>query len=275
MNYFMSDIHGASEAYFSLKDKINFKNNDDLFILGDILDGNKKNPEAGIEILQDIMENDNIHLVLGDHEYAHIMNFISKESDEDMNEWEDYVINSSLKGGPFLEYFYSHLSQKEREKYMSFLVSCEMTGLIKIGKRYFYLVHGSPAVFRNNEICDWQKNVCTTPIVLDYNYSFAIKNDPNIQIPKEMNRLNTFIISGHIPAKYYLENNDILFHKIYGNNRQLSNETPLTQRIILSNNKMLLDCGCKEDSLGKIKNGWISTLACVAIDAAGFYTEYY
>ena len=37
MNYFMTDIHGASKAYFEMIDRLNIKNNDELYILGDIL----------------------------------------------------------------------------------------------------------------------------------------------------------------------------------------------------------------------------------------------
>ena len=46
MNYFMADIHGASKAYFEMIDKLNIKNNDELYILGDIFDGNSQNPKA-------------------------------------------------------------------------------------------------------------------------------------------------------------------------------------------------------------------------------------
>ena len=47
------------------------------------------------------------------------------------------------------------------------------------------------------------------------------------------------------------------------------------QRIILENHKMLINCGCSEDALQEgVKDGWAPDLACVAIDAAGFFTEY-
>ena len=79
MNYFMTDIHGASKAYFEMIDKLNIKNNDELYILGDIFDGNSQNSKACIDILADIMAHENYHLILGDHEYVHIMDEMSKQ----------------------------------------------------------------------------------------------------------------------------------------------------------------------------------------------------
>lgn len=54
-------------------DRLNIKNNDELYILGDIFDGNSQNPKACIDILADIMAHENYHLILGDHEYVHII----------------------------------------------------------------------------------------------------------------------------------------------------------------------------------------------------------
>ena len=64
MHYVMSDIHGCYEEFIEMLELINFKNEDDLYILGDILDRGE-NP---IKILQYIKNKSNIHMLLGNHE---------------------------------------------------------------------------------------------------------------------------------------------------------------------------------------------------------------
>ena len=51
MIYAMSDLHGCYDKYIKMLEKINFNNNDTLYILGDIVDRG----DGGIKILQDII----------------------------------------------------------------------------------------------------------------------------------------------------------------------------------------------------------------------------
>lgn len=64
MVYITSDIHGHSDCYNRLLEKINLTENDCLIILGDVVDRG----ENGIEILLDIMKRENVFLLLGNHE---------------------------------------------------------------------------------------------------------------------------------------------------------------------------------------------------------------
>ena len=50
MIYAMSDLHGCYDKYIKMLEKINFSNNDTLYVLGDIVDRGAD----GIKILQDI-----------------------------------------------------------------------------------------------------------------------------------------------------------------------------------------------------------------------------
>ena len=52
MIYAMSDLHGCYDKYIKMLEKINFSNDDTLYILGDIVDRGAD----GIKILQDIMQ---------------------------------------------------------------------------------------------------------------------------------------------------------------------------------------------------------------------------
>ena len=70
--YVCSDIHGRYDRFLALLDKIDFKDTDELYILGDVIDRN----DGGIEILKYIMEKENIHLLMGNHEIM-MLNYLN------------------------------------------------------------------------------------------------------------------------------------------------------------------------------------------------------
>ena len=65
MTYCVSDIHGNYEGYLKLLEKINLRDIDTLYVLGDVIDRGK----GGIKILQDMMMRFNVIPILGNHEY--------------------------------------------------------------------------------------------------------------------------------------------------------------------------------------------------------------
>ena len=69
MNYVISDIHGHYDKYLQMLKKINFQEEDNLYVLGDVLD---RGPD-GIKILQDMMMRLNVIPILGNHEYMALM----------------------------------------------------------------------------------------------------------------------------------------------------------------------------------------------------------
>lgn len=62
--YVMSDLHGRCDLYRQMLKTIGFSERDELYILGDAIDRG----EDGIDLLLDLMERPNVHLLLGDHE---------------------------------------------------------------------------------------------------------------------------------------------------------------------------------------------------------------
>lgn len=69
MIYICSDIHGLYDRYKKLLDTIDLKENDRLYILGDVID---RGPD-GIQILQDMMKRPNIIPFMGNHEHMMLM----------------------------------------------------------------------------------------------------------------------------------------------------------------------------------------------------------
>lgn len=62
--YVMSDLHGCYDKFRAMLDKINFTNEDELYILGDIFDRGDK----ALEILDYVVGHRNIYLLKGNHE---------------------------------------------------------------------------------------------------------------------------------------------------------------------------------------------------------------
>ena len=66
MRYIVSDIHGCYAQYLALLEKIHFSDEDELFVLGDVVD---RGPEP-IKVLQDMMKRPNVIFILGNHDFV-------------------------------------------------------------------------------------------------------------------------------------------------------------------------------------------------------------
>lgn len=77
MIYVMSDLHGEYALYQQMLEKIQFSEDDLLYVLGDVLDRGKE----PIKILLDMMERSNVVFLAGNHERMALdcMNFLMRE----------------------------------------------------------------------------------------------------------------------------------------------------------------------------------------------------
>ena len=69
MTYVMSDLHGQYGKYLKMLEKIELKDSDDLYILGDIVD---RGP-GSVEILKDMSMRDNVFPILGNHDMTAVI----------------------------------------------------------------------------------------------------------------------------------------------------------------------------------------------------------
>lgn len=83
MRYCISDIHGEYDLFIRLLNKINFNKNDTLYILGDIIDKGEK----AFDLLKYIFEQDNIKVILGNHEYE-LLKYYENISDKNYSKSE-------------------------------------------------------------------------------------------------------------------------------------------------------------------------------------------
>ena len=91
--YIVSDIHGCYDQYQELLYKLGFSADDELFILGDVLD---RGPEP-IKVLLDLMNRENVTFVMGNHDATALMVLrqLAKEiTDDSINAITPEVLNA-------------------------------------------------------------------------------------------------------------------------------------------------------------------------------------
>lgn len=258
MYYFMSNIHGNYSGYKKMKEKIGFRDQDHLYVIGNIFDGNTQYPEDCIKILDDIIYTHNIELILGDHEFYYIMYYISG-SQFTKKQYEQKIQLLEPSGRSLFDYLNNSISKENREDiFLKLIRECELSQIIKIGKRYFYLVNGSPVFkeeYKNDE--QWQEMLASEPIKLSKDYREEIFSDTNIkEYSSDLKNAEIIIISGNSVMEMYGSTPSIVSEQMIGKYKWY-------QRIIYKNNKIILNCGCRAD---KYYPELIATLACLCID---------
>lgn len=264
MVYLTSDLHGAYQAYLKCKELVDFSNNDELYILGDILDGNTARPGNCFKILEDVMQHDNIHLILGDREYYHVAYHYSQDEF-----FQNQLRDGRMEENALLQYISSHLSKQQKDRYFQYLGDQEVSALVEQNGIYFYLVHGAPCVYEGND-GDWEFDQVSSLVDFDSDYMEAIRTDPIITCPSDMTEKNTYVVCGHVPSRYVYDSIPTLKLATYGEETRGA----LKQRIIRKSHRILLDCGCSGDVLGRTQENWKANCAFVGIDKDRLLVQY-
>lgn len=145
MKYVVSDIHGMYEQYDKMLKLINFSDEDELYIIGDVIDRG----EGGIRILRDIMKHPNMHMLLGNHELMALEALDAPlwSKPRYMSLWAIHncgqVTYSNLLKLPKAEY----------KKVIEYMHNLPTSMEVEAGGRQFYLVHGFPADNVYDEVC--------------------------------------------------------------------------------------------------------------------------
>lgn len=113
--FVISDLHGCYDSYMKMLEKIKFSKDDELYILGDIFDRG----DNALEIYEHIIENENIHLIKGNHELM-VENYFKefgirgvKDIDKLSLEYgiNDIRVKLILKGKKYQENLYKYLKE--------------------------------------------------------------------------------------------------------------------------------------------------------------------
>ena len=146
MIYAVSDIHGCYDKYKKLLEKLDLKEDDRLYVLGDVVD---RGPD-GPKILLDMMKRENVVFLLGNHDEA--MELVLHDlRGEDPKLLHDEgaldVLDLWLKDGgvPTLLQFDSELTNREQNLVLRYIRKARKYALLEINGVKHLLAHSIPA----------------------------------------------------------------------------------------------------------------------------------
>lgn len=142
MIYCVGDIHGEISRWNAMLELIQFSDNDTMYVLGDVID---RNPH-GIEILQDIMQRPNVHMIVGNHEDMMLQSFWSANDYDARRLWK---YNGG--GGTYRTMVYK-IPTEERLRILRFVQELPDHLEIEVNGQHFYLVHGNVGDNRHDRI---------------------------------------------------------------------------------------------------------------------------
>lgn len=135
MTYVMSDIHGEIERFEKMLELIEFSEQDQLYIIGDVVD---RAPD-GVRLLLDIMNRPNITMVLGNHEQMMLDTFARDSYPEARLLWAQNGGNVTRR-----ELLYRRTSA-DRNSIMRFCRGLPTQIDVTVGEKTYRLVHGHPS----------------------------------------------------------------------------------------------------------------------------------
>ncbi len=124
-----------------------------MYILGDVID---RNPD-GIMILREIMCAENMHMLLGNHEYM-MINAIDDPGYQ-INPWFTNLDLWYLNGGAVTEMAFFKLDPEEQNDVMGFIRQLPLNIEITCCGRQYLLVHGSPASMYKEEFSEYADQI--------------------------------------------------------------------------------------------------------------------
>lgn len=160
MIYAMSDLHGCYDKFIKMLEKIGFKDNDSLYILGDIVD---RGPD-GIKIFQDIIKRKNIIALRGNHDFLayHLLKaLISGQDDSIIEKYRRWIFDGGL---PTQEGF-NKLNEAEQKKLLMYMNYMPIYEEIEVNGNKFFLSHTVPSKERMRDFDKllWQEFIIGEP----------------------------------------------------------------------------------------------------------------
>lgn len=212
MHYVISDIHGCYKEYLEALEKINFSDEDVLYVLGDCVD---RGPDS-IKLLQDMMERDNVVPIVGNHELMalSVLKKLCIEITEDNAETHlsladmQKFLDWSSNGGDKTIKEFRKLSKEEQQDILDYLGDFEISAEADIAGKNYVLVHAGLEPF------DEYKDI------EDYDISEIVFTRANYD---HMYFEDRYTITGHTPTVMQDGNEGTIIHK---------------------NNHIAIDCGC-------------------------------
>ena len=175
MIYAISDIHGNMRRYRSIMEQIAPTPEDEIYILGDVID---RHPD-GIAILQEIMAAPNMHMLLGNHEYM-MVNALCKHKPLPWQHYQDTFEDVRLwyhNGGEVTRNAFRKLADEEQERILDYLTTLPIVERLSVNGQKFILAHAAPpelftgsskyAYEDETEFCVWKRDIDFSRTILD------------------------------------------------------------------------------------------------------------
>jgi serine/threonine protein phosphatase 1 len=220
MIYCIADVHGCYSLFRQAVDYL--KEGDKLYVLGDILD---RGPH-GIKILRDIMKDERIELIMGNHELIFLDAIDEEQSLDDMNlSLQTLFINGGEK--TLIEFrTFNTIEQKKMKEYLKNLEYCS---IISLENKNIFLAHDNwpyPLTFKRENLF-WRTEKC------DVCWNRIKKDD--IVWPEEVD--DWYQIHGHTPVgtKYFPSIEDYPVNYADGHMWNIDLATPETGLLALFN----------------------------------------
>ena len=237
MIYICSDIHGCFDEFMELLRLIDFSNDDEMYIIGDVIDRGPK----PIECIQYIMKTNNIHMLLGNHEEM-MLNYLKLQT---YNNYKSFSYAKDLwlqNGGAITLTQFSALITDEKLEIYNYLIKLALFKVLKSNEMDVLLVHAGIFPYDTGLVGNLSEQVKDDILWIREDFYCS-----NIVLPFK-------VIFGHTPTNYAY--NDI--------KREKSSllESYKENGFLYVNNKIGIDGGCC--------NG--GNLLCLRLDD---FKEYY
>lgn len=193
MRYIVSDIHGCYAQYLALLEKIHFSDEDELFVLGDVVD---RGPEP-IKVLQDMMKRPNVIFILGNHDFVmySLMKTLAVEITEENYDKQlttDIMLDYNLwlsDGGRVTAEQFRELDPLEMADILDYIAGASLYEVIEHNGKEYRLVHAG--------ISDFAPDKGLEEYEL-YNFLEERADYSKRYYPQD----NIFLVTGHTPTVF-------------------------------------------------------------------------
>lgn len=211
--FVMSDLHGNYNAYIKMIEKIDFKQGDRLYILGDILD---RGPNP-IKIVLDLMKRTNVEVLAGNHCVmaceclAFLMQEITEKSVEKLDvEMVEKLLAWQLNGAMSTTDEFHKCDKRTQKAIVDFISDFELYHEVEVNGSKFVLVHAGLGYFSpDKELWKYELDELVWERT-DYNKVYFE---------------DKYLVTGHTPTL-------------------LIDDNPRPGFIYKANNNIAIDCGC-------------------------------
>lgn len=196
MIYLMSDIHGEYQKFLNMIDKINFSVDDKMIILGDVIDRGTES----IPLLKHIMKNNNMELLLGNHEDMMFKGLVNKDRGY-YNCWLNNGGTSTLSQ-------FDKLSEKQQNNILDYLITCKLYKILNLNDNKYILSHAGvdTSIYTNG---------------LYINEFMSLQTEEDLLWRQDFHNTKSLdeytVIFGHIPTFYLHKSNPMKIW--YGKNK--------------------------------------------------------